>query len=47
MRFMRVGKQCQFFRDMGVRQISTACLDASVLVIGISTLAAPSPLICP
>ncbi len=36
MRFMRVGKPCQFFRDMGVRQISTASLDDSVLAIGIS-----------
>lgn len=36
MRFMRVGKQCLFFRDLGVRQISTACLDSDTLAIGIS-----------
>ena len=36
MRFMRVGKSCQFFRDLGVRQISTASLGPRNLVIGIS-----------
>ena len=36
MRFMRVGKQCQFFRDVGVRQISTATLGPGTLAIGIS-----------
>ncbi|WP_136443749.1 MurR/RpiR family transcriptional regulator [Pacificoceanicola onchidii] len=35
-RFMRVGVPCQFFRDQGVRQISTATLNASNLAIGIS-----------
>lgn len=35
-RFMRVGKQCQFFRDQGVRHISTATLDETCLAIGIS-----------
>jgi DNA-binding MurR/RpiR family transcriptional regulator len=35
-RFMRVGKQCQFFRDMGIRHISTATLDESCLAIGVS-----------
>lgn len=36
MRFMRVGKPCQFFRDIGVRQISTATLGPGTLAIGIS-----------
>jgi DNA-binding MurR/RpiR family transcriptional regulator len=36
MRFMRVGKTCQFFRDVGVRQISTATLGPKALAIGIS-----------
>lgn len=36
MRFMRVGKRCQFFRDVGVRQISTAALGPGTLAIGIS-----------
>ncbi|WP_217354802.1 MurR/RpiR family transcriptional regulator [Ruegeria atlantica] len=36
MRFMRVGKSCQFFRDLGVRQISTASLGPRNLAIGIS-----------
>ena len=36
MRFMRVGKRCQFFRDAGVRQISTATLGPGTLAIGIS-----------
>ncbi|MFI0843109.1 MurR/RpiR family transcriptional regulator [Mesorhizobium sp. IMUNJ 23232] len=36
MRFMRVGKQCQFFRDFSVRQISTATLNERSLAIGIS-----------
>ncbi|WP_420006394.1 MurR/RpiR family transcriptional regulator [Arenibacterium sp. LLYu02] len=36
MRFMRVGKNCQFFRDLGVRQISTAALGPKNLVIGVS-----------
>lgn len=36
LRFMRVGKQCQFFRDFSVRQISTATLNERSLAIGIS-----------
>jgi len=36
MRFLRVGKQCQFFRDFSVRQISTATLNEKSLAIGIS-----------
>lgn len=36
MRFMRVGKPCQFFRDVGVRQISIATVDRDTLAIGIS-----------
>lgn len=36
MRFMRIGKACQFFRDFGVRQISTASVDEGTLAIGIS-----------
>lgn len=35
-RFMRVGKACQFFRDQGVRHISTATLDKNCLAIGVS-----------
>lgn len=36
MRFMRIGKACQFFRDFGVRQISTASVGGDTLAIGIS-----------
>jgi len=36
LRFMRVGKPCQFFRDLGVRQISTSTLGPKSLAIGIS-----------
>lgn len=36
LRFMRVGKTCQFFRDVGVRQISTATLGPKTLAIGVS-----------
>ncbi|MCB1329189.1 MAG: MurR/RpiR family transcriptional regulator [Maritimibacter sp.] len=36
LRFMRVGKPCQFFRDVGVRQISTATLGPKTLAIGVS-----------
>lgn len=36
MRFMRVGKPCHFFRDIGVRQISTATLGPNKLAIGVS-----------
>lgn len=35
-RFMRVGKPCQFFRDQGVRHISTATLNENSLAIGVS-----------
>ncbi|MGA0543046.1 MurR/RpiR family transcriptional regulator [Neotabrizicola sp. VNH66] len=36
LRFMRVGKPCQFFRDLGIRQISTSTLGPKSLAIGIS-----------
>ena len=36
LRFMRVGKACQFFRDLGIRQVSTATLGPKSLAIGIS-----------
>lgn len=36
LRFMRVGKPCQFFRDLGTRQISTATLGETSLAIGVS-----------
>ncbi len=36
LRFMRVGKACQFFRDVGVRQISTATLVPGMMAIGVS-----------
>lgn len=36
LRFMRVGKSCQFFRDLGIRQISTSTLGPTSLAIGIS-----------
>lgn len=36
LRFMRVGKPCQFFRDLGIRQISTSTLGPNSLAIGIS-----------
>jgi DNA-binding MurR/RpiR family transcriptional regulator len=36
MRFLRVGKQCQFFRDFSVREISTVALNEKSLAIGIS-----------
>lgn len=35
-RFMRVGKSCQFFRDVNVRQVSTATLGPGQLAIGVS-----------
>jgi RpiR family transcriptional regulator, carbohydrate utilization regulator len=35
-RFMRVGKSCQFFRDVNVRQVSTATLGPGKLAIGVS-----------
>jgi DNA-binding MurR/RpiR family transcriptional regulator len=36
LRFMRVGKRCLFYRDLGIRQISTSTLGARSLAIGIS-----------
>lgn len=36
MRFMRVGKRCLFFRDLGMRQVSTSTLGPRSLAIGIS-----------
>lgn len=36
LRFMRVGKRCLFFRDLGIRQISTSTLGPKSLAIGIS-----------
>jgi RpiR family carbohydrate utilization transcriptional regulator len=36
LRFMRVGKRCLFFRDLGVRQISTSTLGPKSLAIGVS-----------
>lgn len=36
LRFMRVGKSCQFFRDLGIRQISISTLGPKSLAIGIS-----------
>lgn len=36
LRFMRVGKRCLFFRDLGIRQISTSTLGPNSLAIGIS-----------
>jgi DNA-binding MurR/RpiR family transcriptional regulator len=36
LRFMRVGKSCQFFRDLGVRQVSISTLGPKALAIGIS-----------
>jgi DNA-binding MurR/RpiR family transcriptional regulator len=35
-RFMRVGKSCQFFRDVNVRQVSIATLGPGTLAIGVS-----------
>lgn len=35
-RFMRVGKSCQFFRDVNVRQVSIATLGPGKLAIGVS-----------
>ncbi len=35
-RFMRVGKSCQFFRDVNVRQVSIATLGPGQLAIGVS-----------
>lgn len=36
LRFMRVGKSCQFFRDLGIRQISTSTLGPKSLAIAVS-----------
>lgn len=36
LRFMRVGKRCLFFRDLGIRQFSTSTLGPKSLAIGIS-----------
>lgn len=36
LRFMRVGKRCLFYRDLGIRQISTSTLGPKSLAIGIS-----------
>jgi len=36
LRFMRVGKRCLFFRDLGIRQISVSTLGPNSLAIGIS-----------
>lgn len=36
LRFMRVGKRCLFFRDLGIRQISTSTLGPKSLAIAIS-----------
>lgn len=36
LRFMRVGKSCQFFRDLGIRQFSTETLGPNALAIGVS-----------
>jgi len=36
LRFMRVGKRCLFFRDLGIRQISVSTLGPKSLAIGVS-----------
>lgn len=36
LRFMRVGKRCLFYRDLGIRQIGTSTLGPNSLAIGIS-----------
>ncbi|MFO1067638.1 MAG: MurR/RpiR family transcriptional regulator [Geminicoccaceae bacterium] len=36
LRFMRVGKRCLFYRDLGVRQIGTSTLGPKSLAIGVS-----------
>lgn len=36
LRFMRVGKRCLFYRDLGVRQIGTSTLGPNSLAIGVS-----------
>lgn len=36
LRFMRVGKRCFFYRDLGIRQIGTSTLGTQSLAVGIS-----------
>lgn len=36
LRFMRVGKRCLFFRDLGIRQVSISTLGPKSLAIGVS-----------
>lgn len=36
LRFMRVGKRCLFYRDLGIRQIGTSTLGPNSLAVGIS-----------
>jgi RpiR family carbohydrate utilization transcriptional regulator len=36
LRFMRVGKRCLFYRDLGIRQIGTSTLGPNSLAIGVS-----------
>jgi DNA-binding MurR/RpiR family transcriptional regulator len=36
LRFMRVGKRCLFYRDLGIRQIGTSTLGPRSLAIGVS-----------
>lgn len=36
LRFMRVGKKCLFFRDLGIRQISVSTLGKGSVAVGIS-----------
>ncbi len=36
LRFMRVGKKCLFFRDLGIRQISVSTLGKDSVAVGIS-----------
>lgn len=36
LRFMRVGKRCLFYRDLGIRQIGTSTLGPKSLAIGVS-----------
>jgi DNA-binding MurR/RpiR family transcriptional regulator len=41
--FMAVGNPCQFFRDLGVGQMSTATLGPNTLAIGISNSGCTNP----
>jgi RpiR family transcriptional regulator, carbohydrate utilization regulator len=36
LRFMRVGKRCLFYRDLGIRQISVSTLGPNSLAVGVS-----------